>query len=88
MLKKVENVKSILEMDDSKASLLDSMKKSPLHAAAFNGTPEIAGMFYYNCILGIIRLDYIVMVLNLPGTGTWGACGGICRPQTGFWGGA
>ena len=57
MLKKVENVKSILEMDDSKASLLDSMKKSPLHAAAFNGTPEIAGMFYYNCILGIIRLD-------------------------------
>ena len=50
MLKKVENVKSILENDDSKASLLDSTKKSPLHAAAFNGTPEIAGIFYYNCI--------------------------------------
>ena len=49
MLKKVEHVKSILENDDSKASLLDSTKKSPLHAAAFNGTPEIAGIFYYNC---------------------------------------
>ena len=52
MLKKVENVKSILENDDSKASLLDSTKKSPLHAAAFNGTPEIAGIFYYNAFWG------------------------------------
>ena len=30
MLKKVENVKSILEKDNSKASFLDSMKKSSL----------------------------------------------------------
>ena len=43
MLKRFENVKAILEDDESKASFLDSTKKSPLHASAFNGTPEIAG---------------------------------------------
>jgi len=43
MLKKIENVKAILEEDDSKVSQLDSSKRSPLHASAFNGTPEITG---------------------------------------------
>ena len=43
MLKKLDNVRHILEEDESKATILDSDKRSPLHAAAYNGTPEIAG---------------------------------------------
>ena len=46
MLKQIDNVKAILEEDSSKASQLDSTKKSPLHASAHNGSSEIAGMFY------------------------------------------
>ena len=44
MLKNFDNVKSIIEKDETKASELDDSKKSPLHAAAQNGTREIAGM--------------------------------------------
>lgn len=44
MLKNFDNVKSIIEKDEAKASELDASKKSPLHAAAQNGTREIAGM--------------------------------------------
>ena len=51
MLKHVENVKSILQKDDSEASKLDSEKRSPLHAAAFGGTPEIVGTYTPECLL-------------------------------------
>ena len=44
MLKNFDNVKSIIEKDETKASELDDSKKSPLHAAAQNGTREITGM--------------------------------------------
>ena len=44
MLKNFDNVKSIIEKDETKASELDDTKRSPLHAAAQNGTREIAGM--------------------------------------------
>ena len=44
MLKNFDNVKSIIEKDETKASELDASKKAPLHAAAQNGTREIAGM--------------------------------------------
>ena len=45
MLKNFDNVRGILENDATSASLLDSDKKTPLHAAAFAGTKEIAGTY-------------------------------------------
>ena len=44
MLKNFDNVRNILEGDATSASTLDSDKKTPLHAAAFAGTKETAGM--------------------------------------------
>ena len=49
MLKNLDSVKSTLEEDKSKASILDIDKKSPLHAAAFAGTKEIAGEYECKC---------------------------------------
>ena len=49
-LKDIENVKLIIEADNSEASKLDDDKRSPLHAAAFGGTPEIAGNNTESCI--------------------------------------
>ena len=52
LLKDIENVKIIIEADNSEASKLDVDKRSPLHAAAFGGTPEIAGKNTKLCIWG------------------------------------
>ena len=57
MLKNFDNVKSIIEKDETKASELDASKKSPLHAAAQNGTREIAGM-----ILNRLHLQYSIQL--------------------------
>ena len=45
LLKNIDNVRGILEDDAASASILDSDKKTPLHAAAFAGTKETAGMY-------------------------------------------
>ena len=45
LLKNFDNVRRILEEDATNASILDSDKKTPLHAAAFGGTKEIAGTY-------------------------------------------
>ena len=50
LLKDIENVKSIIEADNSEAFQLDSERRSPLHAAAFGGTSEIIGMHTYTTL--------------------------------------
>ena len=68
MLKNFDNVKSIIEKDEAKASELDASKKSPLHAAAQNGTREIAGMkpnslyVQKNIQLNISTMKYLYII--------------------------